>query len=473
MLYSEIKEREHRFFLSLKIAIPFVFFLLFIFLIVTTNINIKSLLKNNIVAFLAIFFIYVYYILYQIYMGFKTSMIDNVTKAFSREYITKIINEKLYDKKFLIIAIKISNILDINERYGIKRTDKVLKYFVKEINDFLILKGYKDICIGHILGGDFIFLLDESEKKTEHILKQLINKINQKQNIYLNLIYSYISSEMENTADDLLVILFDQLKLNSLNRRKNRRLNVRVDEFERLIIKLIKEREFDIKFQPIFNLKKNKIIIYEVLIKLKSKKYGKISQREFTSIINRLEYEIIFDEIVIEEIFKISSNFKNDMNFSIEISFNSLRNNNFLKNIKKMVEIYSIKPENIIFEINSNSYLQDNIKLNENINIFKNMGFRIGLNNFGGDFTSFGYLKYLNFDIVKFDIEYSKKYTNERFRDILKSFIMIFKDLDIKTVAKFIEDEKSYDFFKDIGVDCIQGYIIKKPVSLEKLRSEV
>jgi len=35
--------------------------------------------------------------------------------------------------------------------------------------------------------------------------------------------------------------------------------------------------------------------------------------------------------------------------------------------------------------------------------------------------------------------------------------------LDIKTIIKFIEDEKSYDFFKDLGIDYIQGFIVGKP----------
>ena len=94
MLYSEIKERENRFILSLKIALPFLFIIGFAVFVVTTDLDIRELLKNNIIAFLVITFLYIYYILYQIYMVFKTLLIDNIIKIFLRDYILKIIDKE-------------------------------------------------------------------------------------------------------------------------------------------------------------------------------------------------------------------------------------------------------------------------------------------------------------------------------------------------------------------------------------------
>ena len=475
MLYSEIKERENRFFLSLKIAIPFFFFLLFIFFIITTDIDIKSLLQNNIIAFLIIFFIYVYYILYQIYMGFKTSMIDSITRAFSREYMLKTIDKRMKKERFLIVGIKIKNIMDINERYGIKKTDEALRFLVQKLDNFLTEKGYKNTYIGHIIGGNFIFLIECDEKKINHIVKQFINRVksNNEENIYLQLIYSYICSDSQNSADDILISLFEQFELDNINRRKGKRLKLKVDEFERLIIDLIEKREFDFRFQPVKNINNSKIEIYEVLIKLNSDKYGKISQKDFISVVNRIGYENIFDEILVEEILKIYNDLEKKVKLSVNISLYSIKNSNFLNNIKKLINYYGDIEENIILDISGNCYIDDIIKLNENLKILKNMGFVVALDNFGGDNTSLNYIKNIDFDIVKFDIEYSKKYKERKNMNILKAFIYIFKDLNIKSVIKFIEDEESYQFFKNLKIDYIQGYIVGKPINLKHLRSDL
>ncbi len=464
MLYSEIKERENRFILSLKIALPFLFIIGFAIVIVVADIDIKTLLKNNIIAFIIITFIYIYYILYQINRAFKTSVIDKTTKAFSRDYILQIIDKLIKRDKFLLILIKIDNIEDINERYGIYKTDKILLKFVKKIDQFLKDNNFKDNKIGHIVGGSFLFLMKCDEKKAHHLIKQFIHKCEIKQidDIYLKITYSLTSNRDENSAQELLILLYDKLKMKSFNKRRNKRVDIKVSDYERSIIKLIEERNFDIRFQPILNIHTKKIETYEILIRLDLKEYGKIPQNQFISVVNRIGYELKFDLTLIEEIFKISSKYK-DKKFSVNVSLYSLINNNFINKVKKLYVKYDIKKDNIIFEISVSTFLNDIKILNENIKILKILGILIAIDNFGVDNTSFQYINYVDFDIVKFDIEYSKKYNQKKSQEIVKAFITIFKELGIKTVIKFIEDEKSYNFFKELGVDCIQGFIVGKP----------
>ena len=466
MLYSEIKERENRFFLSLKIAIPFIFFLIFIFFLLTTKINIRSLLENNIIPFLIIFFIYIYYILYQIYMGFKTSVIDNMTKAFSREYMIKITNTMLKKENLLLVGVKIKNIIDINERYGFKKTDIILEKFVQELNVFLVLNGFKNIAIGHVTGGNFIFLIKCDEKQINHIMKQFIHNIekNQIDNIFLKLIFSYVNNNSEDNAEDLLTSLFENIKLDGTNRRKKRRLNIKVNEFEKLVMDLIDKKEFEFRFQPILNYKNNNIEIYEVLIRLNSKKYGKILQNQFISVINRIGYEIIYDEILIEELFKIYLDSSSNVKLSINLSSYSIRNNEFINKIKKLTKQNGINPQNFIFEISGNNNLNDIIRLKENIDILRKLGFLIAIDNFGADNTTFKYIKNLNIDIIKFDIEYSKN-KDEKLENILQASVDMFKKLKVKTVIKFVENDNSFNNFKSLGIDFVQGYVVGKPVT--------
>ena len=471
MLYSEIKERENRFLLSLKIAIPFVFIIVFVFFIITTDIDVKSLLKNNVIAFLAITFIYIYYILYQIYMAFNTSVIDSTTKAFSKDYILSVIDQKKEKKdKFFVVGIKIKNIEDINNRYGIKKTDNLLTLFINELNNFLNKNGFKNVYISYIVGGNFLFFVESKDNLLDHILRQFLHKIEniQLENIYINITYSYMDSNMEDSAQDLMVAVFEQLNFNNLEKRnrKKRRLNIKVNEFEKLVIKLIDEKKFDFRFQPIKNLNSNSIEIYEILIRLKSKKYGKISQNQFISVVNRVGYELIFDLLLIEEVFKILKNLENSISISINISSHSIIDHKFLRHIKKLSKLYNIETNRVILEISENSYISDIHKLNENIKLLRELGYKIAIENFGTDNWALNYIKYLNIDIVKFDIEYTKKYDRSKCTEIVTAFISLFRNLGIKSVIKFIEDEKSYEFFKEIGVDYIQGYIVGKPKNI-------
>jgi len=472
MLFSEIKERKNLFFLSLKITIPFLFFLLFLFIITINNINVKLLISNNIITFLIIFIIYIYYVLYQINMVFKTTVIEPITKTFSRDYMLKIINKKIKKENFLLVGIKIDNIIDINERYGIKKTDNFLKIFINKLDNFLKSNGYKNNIIGYIIGGNFSFLIKCDDKKINHLMNMFI--IQQKNhpidNIFVKIKYSYIQSNSEDNAKDLLTSLFEHLKFDDIEKRKKKRLNIKVNEFEKLVIYLIENRKFDFRFQKINNIKTNKCEITEVLVKLNSQKYGKISKKQFISVVNRLGYEILFDEILFDEICKIFLEIKKDIKLSIKISSNSLKNNHFIHNIQSLCKKYQLDNSKIIFEISGNSCQIDIKRLNENIQILRKLGFLISIDKFGANNTSFDYIKNLNYDIVKFDIDWTKKYQNKKVQDIMEGFILIFQKLNIKTVIKFVEDKKSFNFFKNIGIDFIEGYVIDKPKTLEQIK---
>ncbi len=472
MLFSEIKERKNRFFLSLKITLPFIFFLLFLFIIIINDINVKLLIFNNIIAFLIIFFLYFFYILYQINMVFKTTVIEPITKAFSRKYMLEIINKKMKNEKFLLVGIKIDNIIDINERYGIKKTDNFLKKFINKLDNFLKSNGYKNNIIGNIIGGNFSFLIKCDDKKINHLMNMFI--IQQENhpidNILVKIKFSYIQSNSEDNAKDLLTSLFEHLKFDDIEKRKKKRLNIKVDEFEKLVINLIENRKFDFRFQKINNIKTNKCEIIEVLVTLYSQKYGKITKKQFISVVNRIGYEILFDEILIEEICKIFLEIKKDIKLSIKISSNSLKNNRFIHNIQSLCKKYQLDNSKIIFEISGSNCQNDIKRLNENIQILRKLGFLISIDNFGANDTSCNYIKNLDYDIVKFDIDWTKKYQNEKIKNIIKGFILIFQKLNIKTVVKFVEDKKSFNFFKNIGVDFIEGYVIDKPKTLKQIK---
>ena len=79
MLYSEKKERENRFVIALKIVFPFLFLVAIFFYFY------RFFPQNSLTfALLTILIpIYVYYIVYLIYNGFSTSVIDPITKAFT------------------------------------------------------------------------------------------------------------------------------------------------------------------------------------------------------------------------------------------------------------------------------------------------------------------------------------------------------------------------------------------------------
>lgn len=93
-------------------------------------------------------------------------------------------------------------------------------------------------------------------------------------------------------------------------------------------------------------------------------------------------------------------------------------------------------------------------------------GCSIALDDFGAGATSFRYFKDFLFDFVKIDGMFIQDLAFNKDNQVLvKALIDISKHFDMVTVAEFIETSEEANIAAELGVDCLQGYLISKPTA--------
>ncbi|GAB7538559.1 putative bifunctional diguanylate cyclase/phosphodiesterase [Burkholderia sp. 3C] len=102
------------------------------------------------------------------------------------------------------------------------------------------------------------------------------------------------------------------------------------------------------------------------------------------------------------------------------------------------------------------------------------MGIRIALDDFGAGHTSFKYLKALSADALKIDGEFVKTMC-EHPADIaiVESIVNLAKNLGMRTIAEWVEDVKTFEALRSIGVDYVQGYAVGRPTAPERILAAV
>ncbi len=82
----------------------------------------------------------------------------------------------------------------------------------------------------------------------------------------------------------------------------------------------------------------------------------------------------------------------------------------------------------------------------------------------GSGFSSFHYKKRFPIDYLKIDGEFFINITKDKKdRAFVNSILTLAKELDVKTVAEYVEDEEIVKTLKELGVDYLQGFHIGKP----------
>lgn len=240
----------------------------------------------------------------------------------------------------------------------------------------------------------------------------------------------------------------------------------------------VKNKEFILNYQPVIDLKNNRIISSEALIRWNHPIKGLIPPINF---INLAEKTGIIKEIgkwTLETACK-QNKFWIEKGYSpIKISINmsaiEFKQRNLVKNIKDILQETGLDSKYLVIEITENTVLED---LNHTINVLnelKKMNIKIALDDFGTGYSSLNYLKILPIDYLKLDKSFIDNVTTKsKDQAITKALIKLAHDIGLQVVAEGIETEQQYHYLKEINCDLGQGYFFDKPLSAGEFEEKI
>lgn len=118
----------------------------------------------------------------------------------------------------------------------------------------------------------------------------------------------------------------------------------------------------------------------------------------------------------------------------------------------------------IVFEITERQLLEDFNTMREDLKHLLEYGFRLALDDFGSGYSSFLYLAELPISFLKIEGWMVRNMQhNDRILSMVKSVVMLAKTLNIVTIAECVEDAKTAEILRDMGVDWAQGFYFGYP----------
>jgi PAS domain S-box-containing protein len=136
--------------------------------------------------------------------------------------------------------------------------------------------------------------------------------------------------------------------------------------------------------------------------------------------------------------------------------------------IERELRATGADPANVIFEITETVLIGDLEAGEAFAKGLTDLGCGVALDDFGTGFGSFTYLKRLPIDYLKIDIEFVRDVlTNSANQHLVRAIIGLAKAFKIQTVAEGVEDEGTWDFLRQEGVDFGQGFHLGRPGPIE------
>ncbi len=237
---------------------------------------------------------------------------------------------------------------------------------------------------------------------------------------------------------------------------------------ETYLRKAIKENEFEIFIQPQFNMQNGKLTGGEVLLRWFSKDLGPIPPMQFIELAEETDLIIPIGAWVFNESCRVLSGFQKEYGKDIELSVNvsaaQILRGDFIKVVKRAIEMHNIDPKGICVEITESMAINNIEHTILVLNELKDIGIKISLDDFGTGYSSLSVLKELPLDELKIDKSFLPL-NNELGEDwiIIEAIIKMGHALNIRIVTEGIETLEQLSVLKLMGCDIAQGYYFGRP----------
>ena len=233
----------------------------------------------------------------------------------------------------------------------------------------------------------------------------------------------------------------------------------------------LQEKWIQMYYQPIIRTANGRVCDEEALARWIDPEKGLISPAEFIPVLEDASMLYKLDLYVVEQILeKIKLQLAEGL-FVVPVSVNLSRNDfdacDMVEEIRRRVDEAGVCRDRLNIEITETVIGRDFEFMKEQVERFRQLGFPVWMDDFGSGYSSLDLLQEIQFDVIKFDLRFMKKFSeSDSTRIILTELMKMAISLGVETVTEGVETLEHVEFLRDIGCTRLQGFYYCKPISL-------
>ena len=381
-----------------------------------------------------------------------------------------------------VIVFDIDDFKEINDLFGHKAGDDVLIAIAESVR-----KQLRQTDIFARIGGDEFAIL-ASNLMSANAAIDIAEKVTAAVRVIKGSVDARIEASisvgisvfpMDESEADVLLSHADMAMYRSKTSRKGtvNFFDARMDEsvkaqhlMKRNMPGDISSGRFYLVFQPIVDAATRCIVGAEGLARWRDVDEKIIAPAQFIPIAEESSLIISLSDHLLEAACGHLRRWRDDTNnrsvpISLNVSAIQLRDPGFgLSFVAKMAQ-FEIDPRSINVEITESTIIKNLAVATKSLELLRKCGVGLQIDDFGTGYSSLSILKDLPFDALKIDRRFIRGVGLEpRANSIVQAIVELSKKLGFRTIAEGVETEEQASILRDVGVDCLQGYHVSRPV---------
>lgn len=261
--------------------------------------------------------------------------------------------------------------------------------------------------------------------------------------------------------------------LAELGERPDIKSSVERLELESALERAVRERNFKILYQPVWNSETSYFDSAEALVRLNDPEYANISPAEFIPIAERRGFADDIGRVVLESVCRFVGERKALLcglrGIDVNVSVSQLFSEDCEEFFRETAKRFGVDAEFIGLEISRADVLDENEMAKKNFQKLRDLGFRFSLDDFGDGYTNWNRVLAGDFRSVKIGRQRVQGTDESAFGEALISMRKIFRKIHVSVVQKGIETREQLLEGEKAGATRFQGLCLSRPLSEDAL----
>ncbi len=235
------------------------------------------------------------------------------------------------------------------------------------------------------------------------------------------------------------------------------------------IAKALRRRQFEPHVQPIVDLASGRCVGGEVLMRWHHPQRGVLAPSEFIEEAERTGLIVAMSDLVMvraaQRLAQLAR-LQPELYFSFNITPQQLRQTGFAQRLGEIFNAETLPRAQVLLELTEREFVDQRTR--RALESLHQAGWRIAIDDFGTGQSSLATLEQLPVDRIKIDRAFVRTIDGHTVtRPVLDAIIALSAQLGVRLIAEGVETQAQWDYLRQRGVACAQGYLFAKPLAID------
>ncbi len=228
--------------------------------------------------------------------------------------------------------------------------------------------------------------------------------------------------------------------------------------------KAVAREEFELHYQPLYDLGQRRICGFEALLRWNHPTRGRVPPMEFIPLAEEVGLVVDIGRWVLHRACRDAVHWPNDIKIAVNVSAIQFTNSDLPSDVTAALAAAQLPASRLEVEITESVLMENLDEAVPILHVLKQSGIRIAMDDFGTGYSSLSYLRRFPFDKIKID----KSFVNGIVEDkeafaIMRAIILLGDALGMRVTVEGVETGEQLALLQREACDEIQGYHISPP----------